>query len=92
MATISRIVPNSKPEHHVEEDRPVEIGLGEAVGRRIELFLVVRRLEAERIEIGVEMAAHAIGADQHERAHRIAGRPLDFGGGNFDAFGSAPAP
>ena len=31
--------------------------------------MIVALLEAERIEIGVEMAAHAIGADHHQRAH-----------------------
>ena len=72
-------------EHLVEENRPVEIGVAEAVGARIEFLLVLRRLEPERIEIGVEMAARAIGADQHQRADRVAGRPLDVGGGKLDA-------
>ena len=69
----------------VEEDRPVEIGIGEAVAARIELFGVLARLEAERIEIGMEMAAHAEGADQHQGAHRIAGRLLDMALGELDA-------
>ena len=68
-------------EHVVEKDRAVEIGLGEPVGARIKLLLVVRRRQAERIEVGVEMAAGAIGADQHERAYRVAGRTLDVGRG-----------
>ena len=92
MATIWRMVPNSRPEHLVEEDRPIEIGVGEAVGARIEFFFVLRRREPERIEIGVEMAARAIGADQHQRADRIAGGALDIGGREFDAAASAPAP
>ncbi len=74
-------------EHVVEEDLAVEIGLGKAVGARIELFAVARRLDAERIEIGVEMAAHAIGADQHQRADGIAGRLMHVGGGDFGALG-----
>ena len=73
-------------EHVVEKDRAVEIGLGEPVGARIKLLLVVRRRQAERIEVGVEMAAGAIGADQHERAYRVAGRALDVGRGKRDAF------
>src|SRR6516164_11693200 len=57
-----------EPEHVIEEDLAVEIGLGEAVGARVKLLAVARRLDAERVEIGVEMAAHAVGADQHQRA------------------------
>ncbi len=52
-------------EHVVEEDRPVEIGIGESVAAGIELLGVLARLEAERIEIGMEMAAHA---DRHGSA------------------------
>ena len=81
-----------EPQHLVEEDRPVEIGLAEAVGARIELLLVLRRLEPERIEIGVEMAARPVGADQHQRADRIAGRALDIGGRRVRRRGPAPAP
>ncbi len=40
----------------------------EAVGRRVELRVRLGLLEAERIEIGCEMAAHAVGADHHQRA------------------------
>ncbi len=69
----------------VEEDRPVEVSIGEAVASRIELFGVLARLEAERIEIGMEMAAHPEGADQHQGAHRIAGRLLDMALGKLDA-------
>ena len=63
----------------VEEDLAVEIGFGEAVGTRIELFAIARRFDAERIELGVEMTAHAVGADQHQRANRIARRLIDVG-------------
>ena len=69
-------------QHLIEENRPVEIGLVEAIGRRFQLLLVTRRLQPERIEMGVEMAARAIGADEHERADRIAGGALDVGAGN----------
>ena len=74
-------------EHLVEEDRPVEIGFAETVGPRVKFLLVVRRLQAERIEVGVEMAAGAIGANEHERADRIAGGALDVGGRKLDAPG-----
>ena len=74
-------------EHHVEEDLAVEIGLGEAVGARIELLFVRHACNAERIEIGVEMAAHAVGADQHQRVDGIARRLLHLGRRNLDAFG-----
>ncbi len=60
-------------EHVVDEDLAVVVGLGEAVGRRMQLLVVLLRLEAERIEVGVQVAAHAEGADHHDRAHRIRG-------------------
>jgi len=43
----------------IEERFFVEVGLGEAVGTGIKLLTVARRLDAERVELGVEMAAHA---------------------------------
>ena len=42
-----------EPEDFVEKDRPVEVGVAETVGARIELFFVIRRGNPERIEIGV---------------------------------------
>jgi hypothetical protein len=60
----------------VEENLAVEVRLGEAVGARIELLVILLRLEAERIEIGVKVAAHPVGADQHQGADRIARRLL----------------
>ena len=74
-------------EHVIEEDLAVEIGLGKTVAARIEFFAVARRLDAERIELGVEMAAHAVGADQHQRADGIAGRLMHVGGGDIGALG-----
>ena len=66
-----------EPEHVVDEDLAVVVGLGEAVGRRRQLVVVLERLgDAERIEIGVQMAAHAVGADHHDGAHGIARRLL----------------
>jgi len=44
-----------------------------SIGRHVALG------EAERIEVGGEMAAHPVGADQHHRADRIPGGLLDVG-------------
>ena len=46
----------------------VEIGVGEAVGARIELGVRLARQLLERIELGLEVAAHAVGVDQAEDA------------------------
>src|SRR5262249_20861427 len=45
-----------QPEDVVDEDLAAVVGLGEAVGARFELCLVLGLLEAERIELGVKMA------------------------------------
>ena len=63
-----------QPQHLVEEDLAVEVCIGEAVGARIELLLVLLRLDLERIELGMEMATHPVGADQHQRVNGIARR------------------
>src|SRR3546814_15502411 len=52
--------------------------------RRV-LFRSLALAEAERIERGREMPAHAIGADQHHRADRIVRGALDLGGGQRGA-------
>ena len=64
-----------KPEHLVEEDAAVHVGVGKSVGLRIELCFIGLFLNAERIELGVEMAAHAIGADQHQRVDGVRASP-----------------
>ena len=66
-------------ERPAEPDRPVERVAGEAVKFRREVGGHLALDEAERVEIGGEMAAHPIGADQHHRADRIVGGPLDLG-------------
>src|SRR6266850_4960871 len=53
-------------EHVVEEDLAVEVSLAEAISARIEFFAIARRLDAERIELGVKMTADAVGTDQHQ--------------------------
>ena len=42
----------------------------------MQLSVIVALLQSERVEIGVEMTAHAIGADHHQRANAIAGGAL----------------
>ena len=66
-------------EHVIEKNLAIVIRLGEAIGRRMQLFIVLWLFDAERIQPGVQMAAHAIGADHHQRAHRIASRALHVG-------------
>ena len=80
-----------EPEHAIEKYRTVVVGLVEAVGARIELGAILRGLEPERIQIGVERAADAVGADQHQGVNRIAGSLLHLGGGDFDAAALGPA-
>ncbi len=67
----------TQPERPEDQDRAVPVGLLEAVGRGIEFL--VRRLvhQAERIEVGREMAADTIGADQQERARCVVCRGAD---------------
>ncbi len=62
-------------ENVVEENLAVEIGLAEAVAAVIELGIGPALLEPERVEIGFEMAPHAIGADQLQGADRVRCRP-----------------
>ena len=77
-----------QPQHLVDEDLAVVVGLGEAVGFGRQLVVVLERLgKAERVEIGVQMAAHAEGADHHDGAHRIARRLQNVGIGKDGAVG-----
>ena len=72
-------------ENFVEKNRPVQIGLGEAVSRGVEFDFRRLRLQMQRIEIGVEMPARAIGADQHQRADGVTRRAFDVGDRKLDA-------
>ena len=51
------------------------------------------RLEAERIQLGFQMAAHAVGPDQHQRADRVqvAAPDLSPASNPDDRRGTAPA-
>src|SRR4029078_3490164 len=72
-------------EHLVEIDLPIHVGFGKAVGARIQFLLVLFRLESQRIEPGLEVAAGAVGTDQHQRVNRIARSLQDVGRCEFDA-------
>ncbi len=81
-----------KAEHVIEEDLAVVVLVLEAVGTRIEFFVVLQLLDAERIEIGVEMSAHTVSADQHQRVDRIARGLLHVLRGEIGAGRSVPWP
>ena len=49
--------------------------------------MILAGLHAQRIELGVEMAAHAEGADHHKGAHAVAGGALDVGCGDLGPLG-----
>ena len=74
-----------QPEHIVDEDPAAVVGRGEAIGGRVEVGFALDGLQAEGVEPGVEVAAHAVGADHHDRPHRIARRPEHGVVGEFDA-------
>ncbi len=76
-----------EPEIIVDEDFAGVIGLGKPVSRRIELGGVLAFFEPERIEIGVQMPAHAVGADHHDGVDRIPCRLHDGFCGNDLAAG-----
>src|SRR3546814_4405808 len=57
-----------EPQHLVDEDRAVHVRLGKAVALGIELRMRLYGLEAEGVETGFQVSAHAVGADQHEGA------------------------
>src|SRR5215471_2565942 len=76
-----------KPKNMVKEDLAIEIRIAEAIGARIELLCVFRGFESERIQICLQMAARAIGANQHERLDGIARCLLNGTGRDFDTPG-----
>ncbi|GAB1395631.1 hypothetical protein MASR1M65_04080 [Saprospiraceae bacterium] len=81
-----------QPQHVVDEDRPVHVGLGEAVAFRVQFR--VRRLlaHAQRVEVGGKVAADAVGADDHQRADRVDHGALELRLGQVDAlFGGLAA-
>ena len=53
------------------EELAVEVPDGEAVGGRVELGRRVRLLPAQRVEVGDEVAAHAVDADERGDLHLL---------------------
>ena len=72
-----RVAASPRPSEPKIRIGTLPVGLAEAVGRGIELAM--RRLahQAQRIEVGFEMAADAVGADQQERPRRVPGGGAD---------------
>ena len=66
-----------KTKHVIDENLAVVVSVREAVVRGMQLLVILFRLKAQRIELRVKMAAHAIGADHHQRAHAVACRAFD---------------
>ena len=62
-------------EQMVEPDLAVEIAVKKPVGPVVELGLRGAPIAAERVEIGFEMAAHPVGADQLHGADRVRRSP-----------------
>ncbi len=71
-------------QHIVDEDRLVEVVVGETIGPRVQFRVRPGNLQPERIEPRLQMAAHAIGADQHQRAQRGNGGGADLLAGHWD--------
>ena len=68
-------------QHVVEEDRAVVVLTCEAVVGRIEFGVVGLRLDAEGVEVGLQMPTDAEGADHHDRADAVEGGGADLVGG-----------
>ncbi len=60
-----------EPQHLVDEDRAVEVGVREAVGLGAQLLVDLALGQAKRVEVGGQMAHHAIGANQHQGADAV---------------------
>ena len=70
----ARTVAVSQAQHVVDEDRPVHVGLGEAVGARDRApGCGCGTCRPSGSSLRLQMAAHAIGADQHQRAQAVLG-------------------
>ncbi len=57
------------------KDLAVEVRLTKAVTAKVEFRIGTPLFQPERVEIGFEMAAHPVGADQLQRADRVVGSP-----------------
>ena len=58
-------------QHEIQEDRPIQILIREAIGLGVKFRMGLGHLQAERIKPRFQMPAHTIAADQHQRPDRI---------------------
>ena len=79
-----------EPQHLVDEDRAVEVGLREAVGLGAQLLVDLALGQTERIEVGGQVPHHAIGADQHQRADAVLGGAQGHRRAHLEAGGLCP--
>ena len=64
----------------IDENLAVVVAFLEAIGFRRKLVIVLNGAgNAERVELGVQMATHAVGADHHDGADAVTGRLKHFG-------------
>ena len=66
-----------KPQHVVDKDRPVHVGLGKAIGLGVQFGVVGCGAHPQRIQIGGQMAPDAVGPDQHQGPQAVQHRALD---------------
>ena len=67
-----------KPEHMIDKNLAIPIGFREAIARGIKLFMILAWFNRQRIEISMQMAAHTISADHHQRADGVTRRLHQF--------------
>ena len=86
-------------QHAVQIDRAIEVGLGEAVEFGGQLGIVDRLFDAQRIQLGMQVTADAIAADQHQHPDGIMGGGADLvdrgprrGGGSGNGGGDRGRP
>ena len=75
-----------QPQHIVDEDRAVHVGFGKAVGGGVKFRVAAAVGHAQGVQIGGQMAADAVGADQHDGADAVEHRALDLVLRQGDAF------
>ena len=66
-------------QHEVDENRAVHVRLGKAVAFRLQFRMLARRLEAQRVQVGLQVAADTVVADQHGGADRVQRRATNVG-------------
>ena len=74
-----------KPQHHVDEDRAIHIGIGKAIGCGVKFGVMTAFDNAQRVKVSGKVAANTVSADQHDGAHRIQHGAAHLGIGQRDA-------